>query len=117
MNAAIIYEGKTFDNLPEFKKGDFGNVIYFHIKNNDGTIFNLTDYVITFLAKKLDYTIVDKYLIEEGCAITSATDGICTYTIKNTDLIEIGSFDCYLKLAVTGKEFKIPLGYLNIFDK
>ncbi len=91
--------------------------IYFYIIDENNSVINLTDYSVKFVAKKIDYTIVDKYLIDSACTVSSATNGICYYSISSSDLVEEGTFDCYLKVYKTGFEQKIPLGYLNIYDK
>lgn len=117
MKSIIVYEGETLNKLPDFKIGDYGQNITFYIKNENDSAFDLTDYTIELYAKKLDYTAVNKYLIQEECSIISEEDGSCKYIIQNTDLTEEGSFDCYLKLISDSSEIKISLGYLNIFDE
>lgn len=117
MKTIIIFENEIVEKLPDFKLNDYGQDITFYIKNRNNSSVDLTNYTIKLFAKKLDYTSVNKYLIENLCSITDAENGICEYTIQETDLLEEGSFDCYLQLISDTTEIKIPLGYLNVFDE
>ena len=110
----IISEGTVINDLPTFSLNEFGETINFHLYNRNGSAFDLTDYIIVFIAKKLND--FNENLFTRVVNITNTTSGYCEVEFVDGDLDEIGSFDCSLELTKTGSNVIIPLGYLSITE-
>ena len=113
MKTLIIYEGSVITELPNLYKNDFGQVLEFHIINEDTSAVDLTDYSITM---KVINIIDNSILFSKACTVTSVTSGYCAYTFADGDLSDSGSFRCELELSKSSVKETINLGYLNLLE-
>ena len=114
VKSIIIFEGTVVDTLPQFAINNFGSTVTFHLINENGSAFNLTDYTVTLKAKNLNN--FNEYLLSKSVTVDTAISGYCSVIFEDGDLVESGSFNCSLVLTKTDYEVTIPIGYLDITD-
>ena len=81
-------------------KSDKGFYLNFTVKDNSGTVYNLTGYTIKLKVWKLGKS--DAPTVDAACNIVSAVGGTCRYLITATDFIVVGLYQCELELTKTG---------------
>ncbi len=81
------------------KKGNYGFVITFNVKNSDGTAKNLTGYTVTLKVWVLGAASVK---FTGACTVTDASGGVCTYTVAETNFDTVGSYLAELELTRSG---------------
>ena len=79
---------------------DMGFNLNFTVKNADGSAFNLTGYTIKLKVWRAGQP--GLLLVNGSCAIDSAVDGTCYYTITATDFTSVGTFKAELELTKAG---------------
>ena len=96
VKAKITIGGKTYDEFPTQVTDDFGFTFTFNVKNNDNSVFDLTDHTAKFKARQYSSAVNQ---IDGNCVITDAENGVCTYTLGTSDLTVEGRFSTELELT------------------
>jgi hypothetical protein len=84
-------------------KGDYGFTIDFELNNYDSTDKDITGYK-PYL--KVWYQTIPAVLLFSGSTtITSASAGLCAYTVLSTDIVATGTFNGEIELQNTTTNF------------
>lgn len=84
-------------NIP---KGDYGYNLTFIVQELPGVPYPLVGYMVKL---KVWVAGAPGTLLTNGdCLITSPTEGICTYLVKNTDFTAVGIYQAELELSKAG---------------
>jgi len=83
-------------------RGDKGFYLSGTVKNDNGSVFNLTNYTLTILAWESHHW---RHPIVSGtCEVTSSTEGLWRYAIGTADFLSIGTFSVALRATKTGAQ-------------
>lgn len=80
------------------KVNNFGFDLIFTIVNANGTprdLSSFTDITLYVYTQEQEPTL----LFSGACSFPAPTTGVCTYTVINTDLSQIGTFDAELEMT------------------
>ncbi len=81
-------------------KYDYGYDLEFLVLEDDDSEYDLTDYTVTFRVWK---SRMHQYpILSEACAMVSAADGTCKYTVQENDFDVAGEYLCELELTKQG---------------
>lgn len=81
-------------------RGDYGYPLGFTVKDYDGVAVDLTGYTVKL--KQWYMGASTNPLLTGTCAVDSAPNGQCHYTVTNTDFIKAGEFLIEIELTKTG---------------
>lgn len=85
------------------QRGDYGFYVDGTITNNDGSVFNLTGYSLTFLAWEEGKS--DKPLVNSTAAeVVTATEGTWKYPLAQNDFITKGDYFVAVRATKTGAQ-------------
>lgn len=114
MKATMTIEGKSYSEFPNMVQGDFGTDITFNLKQDNGSVYNVTDFEVRFKAKKYGESTNQ---INGLCVLTDSTSGIVTYTLQDGDLSDTGKFETEVECSSVTKIITVKPGDLVIIDE
>jgi len=83
-------------------RGDFGFYVEGSVQNNDGSVFDLTDYSLTIQIWESSHW---RHPIVEGtCQVTSSTEGQWRYAVGTNDFLSTGTLSVALRATKTNAQ-------------
>jgi hypothetical protein len=84
----------------QLERGDKGFYLSGVLKNNDGSVFNLTDYTLTFYAWEASHW--QQPIVSGTCEVTSSTEGQWRYAVGTNDFLSPNTLSVVLRATKTG---------------
>ena len=85
-------------------RGDYGFYVDGTITNNDGTVFDLSGYTLTFLSWETGKW--ERPMVSGSAEAVVATQGTWRYPVAQNDFLTAGEFDCLVRATKAGAEEK-----------
>ncbi len=100
------------DTIIEWVQGDYNAALSFILENADGSVFDLTNYTLTFNAQQGN---VSGLKFSGAMTVDSPTAGTCHYSPIATDFNKTGQYSCQIVAVGTNPVAEVTWPDIKVY--